>query len=217
MRWAWRRFAAGILLGIGLASLMAVPATAKDTYPFFGPFEIRIIGANGDLRDFVALSAEDRRGANLLVQQLTTAMQGEAQPIESAAATLPHYQIGVSHLGMTYVTTPWARMSEASFSYYPGGEGTTYILVRFSQGNAAAETRWVIPSPAVATMIDQHARDLAPIGSGPATGGGGSAAWGIAVGAALLASLSLLLIEDRRRWRLGGMGRSAGKGTDRRS
>jgi hypothetical protein len=65
-------------------------------------------------------------------------------------------------------------------------------------------------------MIDYHARGLAPIGI-EAGATGASASWGIAVGAALLAGLTLLLIEDRRRWRRGGMGRSAGKGTDRRS
>jgi len=214
---AWRRFAAGTLLAIGLASLTAVPVAAKDTYPFFGQLEIRIVGANGDLRDFIALSTADRLGANLLVEQVTDAMRGASQPIESATAALPHYQIGVSHLGMTYVTTPWARMTETSFSYYPGGEGTTYLLVRFSLGTAAAEERWVIPSPAVAAMIDQHARGLAPIGSEAGTPGGGPATWGIAVGATLLAGLTLVLIEDRRRWRRGGVGRSAGKGTDRRS
>jgi hypothetical protein len=217
VRQPWRRFAAGTLLAIGLASLTAVPAAAKDTYPFFGPLEISIVGANGDLRDFIALSAEDRRGANLLVEQLTTAMRGGTQAIQSAAVALPHYQIGVSHLGMTYVTTPWARMTETSFSYYPGAEGTTYLLVRFSQGNAAPEERWLIPLPAVAAMIDQHARGLAAIGTEPATADGSPATWGIAVGAALLAGLSLMLIQDRRRWRRGGAGRSAGKGTDRRS
>ncbi len=204
-------------MAMGLASLTAIPAAAKDTYPFFGPLEIRIVGANGDLRDFVALSSEDRRGANLFVEQVTNAMRGAGRPVERAAAGLPHYQIGVSHLGTTYVTTPWARMSETSFSYYPGGEGTTFLIVQFSRGNAAAEERWLIPLPAVAAMIDRHARGLAPIGTEPATAGGGTALWGIAVGGALLAALALMLIEDRRRWRLGGVGRSAGKGTDRRS
>jgi hypothetical protein len=205
VRRVWRRLAASSLLAIGLASLTAAPAAAKDTYPFFGPLEIRIVGANGDLRDFIALSAEDRRGANLLVAQVTTAMNEASQPVESAAAGLPHYQIGVSHLGMTYVTTPWARMTETSFSYYPGGEGPTYLLLRFTRGNAAAEEHWVIPSPAVAAMIDQHARGLAPIGAETAAAaGGGSGNWGIAVGAALLAGFTLVLIEDRRRWRRGG-------------
>lgn len=217
MRQGWRRLAAGGLLAIGLASLTAVPAAAKDTYPFFGPLEIRIAGANGDLRDFIALSAEDRRGANLLVAQLAGAMQERSQPVERAAAGLPHYEIGVSHLGMTYVTTPWARMSETSFRYYPGGEGPSYLLVRFSQGNAIVEERWLIPSRAVTAMIDQHARGLAPIGAEAGTSGGGWGTWGIALGAALLAGLTLALIEDRRRWRRGGEGRSAGKGTDRRS
>ena len=216
MRPAWRRLAAAGLLAIGLAPLTAVPAAAKDTYPFFGPLEIRIIGANGDLRDFVALSAEDRRGASLLVAQLTSAMHEASQPVESAAAGLPHYEIGVSHLGMTYVTMPWARITETSFLYYPGGEGPTYVLVRFSQGNSATVERWLIPSRPVAAMIDQHARGLPPIGT-EAVATGGSASWGIAVGAALLAGLTLILIEDRRRWRRGGVGRSAGKGTDRRS
>ena len=212
----WRRLAAGILPAIGLALLTAVPAAAKDTYPFFGPLEIRIVGADGDVRDFIALSTEDRRGANVFVEQVMAAMRGLAQPIEGAAGMLPHYQLGVSHLGMTYDTMPWAGRSEPSFIYYPGGEGTAYLLVRFHEGNASQE-RWLIPSPAVATMIDQHARGLAPIGTEPATTGGGTAIWGIAVGAALLASVTLMLVEDRRRWRLSGEGRSAGKGTDRRS
>lgn len=201
---------------MGLAWLGAVPAAAKDTYPFFGPLEIRIVGAD-DLRDFIALSAEDRRGATLLVEQLTTAMQGPAQRVASAATTLPHYQIGVSHLGMTYVTTPWARMSEARFAYYPSAEGMALLLVRFSRGNAAAIERWLVPSPAVAAMIDRHAVGMAPIGTEPSGAAGGSMDWGIVLGAALLAGITLVLIDDRRRWRRGGEGRSAGKGTDRRS
>jgi hypothetical protein len=205
MRRAWRRLAAGSLLAIGLASLTAVPAAAKDTYPFFGPFQIRIVGANGDIRDFIALSAEDRRGASLLVEQVMSAIRGAAPPPpnESGAAGLPHYQIGVSHLGMTYDTTPWARLADPSFSYYPGGEGPTYLLVRFDRGDAAQE-RWLIPSPAVAAMIDQHARGLAPIGTEAVAAGGGPGTWEIVLGAALLAGLTLLLIEDRRRWRRGG-------------
>lgn len=216
MRRAWCRFAVGTLLAAGLAWLTSVPAAAKDTYPFFGPLEIRIVGAD-DLRDFIALSAEDRRAAILLVEQLTTAMQGPAQPVGSTATTQPHYQIGVSHLGMTYVTTPWARLSDVSFAYYPGSEGMTLLLVRFSRDNAAAVERWLVPSPPVAAMIDRHAIGLAPIGTEPSGAAGGTMDWGIAVGAALLAGITLLLVEDRRRWRGGGVRRSAGKGTDRRS
>jgi hypothetical protein len=139
VRLAWRRLAAAGLLAIGLAPLTALPAAAKDTYPFFGPLEIRIVGANGDLRDFVALSAEDRRGASLLVAQLSSAMHEASQPVERAAAGLPHYEIGVSHLGMTYVTTPWARMTETRFLYYPGGEGPTYC---WSASVRAIRRRW---------------------------------------------------------------------------
>ncbi len=59
----WRRCGWATLLAIGLAGLTTVPAAASDISPFFGPLEVRIFGANGDLRDFIARSAEDRRGA----------------------------------------------------------------------------------------------------------------------------------------------------------
>ena len=217
MRHLWRRCGSALLLAIGLAGLTAVPAAAKDTYAFFGPLEIRIFGANGDLRDFIALSAKDRRGATALVNEIAGAMQGPAQPMDAAAPALPHYRIGVSHLGLTYVTSPWARTSETSFIYYPGDAGSGYLIVEFSQGDAALQERWMQLSPEVAALLQGHLQGLSPIGIEPAASSAATEPWGIAIGAILLAALSLMLVEDRRRWRLSEEGRSAGKGTDRRS
>jgi len=114
VRPVWCGYGAAILLGLGLADLTAVPAAAKDTYAFYGPLEIRIVGANGELKDFVALSTADRRGTSALVEELAVAMQGPALPIDGPPAR-PHYRIDVSHLGLSYVTTPWARLSDTSF------------------------------------------------------------------------------------------------------
>lgn len=204
------------MLATGSLALTASPAAAKDIYAFFGPLEIRIIGA-GDVRDFVAMSPEDRLGAAALVKQISGAMQTPAQPIEEAAATLPHYRLGVGHLAMDYVTTPWARMSETSFVYYPGGHGSSFLMVEFSPDNAALEERWIVPSPEVRAMLDRHIQGLAPIGMDSASPGAPTASWGILVGAVLLAGFTWMLFEDRRRWRVAGAKRSAGKGTDRRS
>ena len=46
-------------------------------------------------------------------------MRGPALPIEGPPAT-PYYRIGVNHLGLTYATSARARLSDASFIYYPG-------------------------------------------------------------------------------------------------
>jgi hypothetical protein len=78
VRPVWHRCGAAILLALGLATMNAVPAAAKDTYAFYGPLEIRIVGAKGAMRDFVALSTADRRGASALVTELAGAMQGPA-------------------------------------------------------------------------------------------------------------------------------------------
>jgi hypothetical protein len=206
------RCAAAILLALGLVTLTAVPAAAKDTYAFYGPLEIRIVGANGAMRDFVALSTADRSGASALVKELAGAMQSPALPIEEPPAT-PYYRIGVSHLGLTYVTMPWARLSDTSFIYYPGDVSRTLLMVEFRQGNAALRQRWLTPSPEVATLLGRHLQGMSPIGmEGPANTTT-TDPWEIAIGAMVLAVFSLMLVEDRQRWRLGGGGRSAGKGT----
>jgi hypothetical protein len=192
------RYGAAILLALGLAALTAAPAAAKDTYAFYGPLEIRIAGANGELRDFVALSTDDRRGASALVEQLVGAMQGPAQPIEGPPA-LPHYRIGVSHLGLTYVTTPWARMSETSFIYYPGADASSFLLVEFRQGDAALQERWIQPSSDVAALLQRHLQGMSPIETEATASTATTDSWSIAIGAVVLAVLSVLLLEDRRR------------------
>ncbi len=201
MRPVSRRCGAATLLALGLAALTAVPAAAKDSYAFYGPLEIRILGANGELRDFVALSTADRRGASALVAQITGAMRGPAQPIEGPPA-LPHYRIGVSHLGLTYVTMPWARLSETSFVYYPGDAASSFLMVEFKQDDAALQERWLEPSPEVAALLERHAQGLTPIGMEAAARSATTDSWGIAIGAVLLAIFIMMLFEDRRRSRL---------------
>ena len=189
-------------MAIGLAGLTPVPAAGSDTYPSVGPLEIRIFGANGDVRDFLARSAEDRRGATALVNQIAGAIQGPAQPIEEAAVMLPHYRIGVSHLGLTYLTNPWARVSETSFIYFPGGQAASFLVVEFTQGRAALEQRWILPAPEVAALLQRHLQGLRPIGLEPPALGTAGTPWNMALGAVLLAAISLRLAEDRRRWGL---------------
>jgi hypothetical protein len=205
-------------MAIGLAGLAAAPAEATDTYLSSGPLEIRIFGANGDVRDFLPRSAEDRRGAIALVNQIAGAIQGQAQPIEEAAVMLPHYRIGVSHLGPTYVTSPWARMAETSLIYFPGGHAPSFLVVEFGHGRASLDQRWILPDPEVAALLQRHLRGLLPIGLlPPAARGTARGSWSMALGVLLLAGISLRLFDDRRRWGLGERRRSAGKGTHRRS
>jgi len=192
--------------------MTALPAAAKDTYAFYGPLDIRIVGANGAMRDFVALSSVDRRGASALVKELAGAMQGPALPSDGPPA-LPYYRIGVSHLGLTDVTMPWAFVSGTSFIYSPGDASRTFLTVEFRQGDAVWQQRWIEPSPEVTSLLTRHLQGLSPIGTEASPAQTATDPWGIAIGAMLLAVLSLMLVEDRRRWRLGGEGRSAGKGT----
>jgi hypothetical protein len=204
-------------MAIGLAGLTAVPAGAGDINRHLGPLEIRIFGASGAMRDFLARSAQDRLGADALMHQIDGAIQGPAQPIDEAAVMLPHYRIEVSHLGPTYVTAPWARLSQTSFIYFPGGQAAGFMVVEFTQGQTALEQRWILPAPEVAALLERHLQGLPPIGLEPAARATATAPWNIALGAVLLAAISLRMFEDRRRWRLSEKGRSAGKGTDRRS
>jgi len=190
-------------MAIGLAGLAAVPSVARDTYPSSGPLEIRIFGANGDVRDFLPQSGEDRRGAIVLVNQLAGAIQGQALPIEEAAVMLPHYRIELSHLGLTYVTTPWVRTSETSFIYFPGGHAASFLVVEFSQGRASLDQRWILPDPDVAALLQRHLQGLVPIGlRQPAARGTATGSWSMGLGVLLLAGISLRLFEDRRRWGL---------------
>ena len=213
-----RRLVAATVLCIGSLVLVASPAAAGDIDPFYGPLEVRIVGANGEMRDFIALSREDTQGASVLVKQITSALPGPPQPIEEVAATLPHYRIGISHMAMSYPTMPSARKSATTFIYYPGGDGASFLMVEFGQADAVLQDRWVAPAPAVSAMIRRHLKGLAPIGTGAAEAESPSPPpWGLIAGAVLLAGLSLLFLEDRRRWRRGADRRSAGKGTDRRS
>ena len=202
-------------MAIGLAGLTAIPAVASD-HPL-GPLEIRIFGANGELRDVLAQSPEDRRGAIALVNQIDGATQGPAKAIEEAAVMLPHYRIEVSQLGPMYVTNPWARLSETSFIYFPGGEANSFMVVEFTQGQAALEQRWIVPDGEVAALLERHLLGLRPIGLEPAIHATATTPWNMALGVLVIAAIGLRLVEDRRRWWIGEMERSTGKGTDRRS
>jgi hypothetical protein len=205
-------------MAIGVAAVTAVPAAASETFPVRGPLEIRIFGANGGIRDFLAQSAEDRRGATALVNQVADAIQGRARAIEESAVMLPHYRVKVSNLGPTYVTAPWARLSETSFIYLPGGQHASFMVVEFTRGQSARDQRWILPDPEVAALLERHLDGLRPIGLEPSPARATTTTpWNIAIGTLLLAGISLRLFVERRRWRLIETRRSAGKGTDRRS
>jgi hypothetical protein len=204
-------------MAIGLAGLTAGPAAAGDRSASAGPLEIRIFGANGAVRDFVARSAPDQRGALSLVNQIGGAIEGPAQAIEESAVMLPHYRIDVSRLGPSYVTAPWVRVLETSFIYFPGGTDNSFMVVEFTNGHAALEQRWILPDPDVAALLDRHLEGLPPIGLGPPFRDAANPSWNLALGALMLAAIGVRLFADRRRWRLLEQRRSAGKGTDRRS
>jgi hypothetical protein len=210
VRHRWRRFGSAILLTLAAAVLTALPAAGIDTYPA-PPLEVRIFGAQGAVRDFIIVSAQDRRAAAALLDQVSGALGGPVQPIEDAAATFPHYQIGVSRLGPTYITDPWLRTSETRFIYYPGWQDTSFLVIQFSQHDAALEQRWILVAPDVASLLRRHLQGLPPIGLEPASPGVASEPADLPFGALLLTGFSLLLLEDGRR--LSRQKRSAGKGT----
>lgn len=189
-------------MAIGLAGLMPVPAAAGDHFPYAGPLEIRIFGANGAVRDFLARSAQDQRGAVALVNQIDGAIEGLPQAIEESAVMLPHYRIEVSHLGPAYVTAPWARLSDTSFIYFPAGHDNSFMVVEFTHGRAALDQRWILPDPDVAALLDRHLQGLPPIGLGDPIRPNTTMPWNIALGAVVLAVIGLRLFADRRRWRL---------------
>ena len=207
-----RRWLAGATIALGLAGVTAIPAAAKDTYPFFGPLGIQIVGADGDIRQFLALSAEDRSGAATLVRQLTNAFQGEGNPVDTNLPALPHYRIGVSHLGLNAPTMPWSRASQTTFFYYPGGDGPSVLVAEFSQDNDALQARSIQTPPDVAALIQRHLVGLAPLAGGEPAKLPEEIPWSILAGAALLAIIIAILAEDRRRWRLHKEGAPA-KGT----
>ena len=204
-------------MAIGLAGLAAVPAAATDRFPDSGPREIRIFGANGAVRDFLPRSVEDLRASAALVSQIDSAIEGPAQVIEESAVMLPHYRIEVSHLGPAYLTNPWARLVETTFIYFPGGHDNSFMVVEFAQGRASLEQRWILPDPEVAALVDRHLQGLPPIGQEAPLLGTSTAPWSYALGVLVLAAIGVRLFADRRRWRRRQKGRSAGKGTDRRS
>jgi hypothetical protein len=204
-------------MAVGLAGVAAVPAAATDRFPDSGPREIRIFGANGAVRDFLPRSGEDLRASAALVSQIDSAIEGSAQAIEESAVMLPHYRIEVSHLGPAYVTNPWARLVETTFIYFPGGHDNSFMVVEFAQGRAALEQRWILPDPEVAALVDRHLQGLRPIGLEAPLPGTASVSWSYPLGALGLVAIGMRVFLDRRRWRLREKGRSAGKGTDRRS
>jgi len=178
---------------------MPVPASAGDGFPSAGPLEIRIFGANGAVRDFLARSARDQRGAVALVNQIDGAIEGLPQAIEESAVMLPHYRIEVSHLGPAYLTAPWARVSETSFIYFPGGQDNSFMVVEFAHGRAALDQRWILPDPEVTALLDRHLQGLRPIGLESPIRSNATMPWDIALGALVLAAIGLRLFADRRR------------------
>jgi hypothetical protein len=219
VRRAFAQVVAAIPVAIGLSSLASLPASARDY--FGGPLEIRIIGAGDEIRDFMAVSSEDRLAASELLRQIGGAMHGPAHFIEEAAATLPHYRIALTQTAVGSFATYWPRTPGMSFIYYPGGAGASFLMVEYSEGNSALQDRWIDPSPEVQALLQRHLHGLSPIGlplasAAAAETGTTTAPWGIAIGAVLLAAFASILLEDRRRWQA-SVKRSAGRGTNRHS
>jgi len=191
----------------------ALPAAARDTYFLSGPIEIRLVGAAGQARDFLVISPDDRRAASSLLQQVRDhGMQPPAEPIAEMAWSLPHYQLGIGQLGYNDGVI-WPRLPETTFIYYPGGTGQSFLMLDSKGRNLETDGWWVATSPDVAAMLQRHVGGLAPIGTVdvlPQTSA--TFPWGLVVGAIVLSGLSMILVEDRRRWR--GKVRSADpKGT----
>jgi hypothetical protein len=86
-------------------------------------------------------------------------------------------------------------------------------MVEFRQGDTALQQRWLTPSPEVARLLGQHIQGMSPIGIEGSANPTTTDPWEFEIGAMVLTVLSLMVVEDRQRWRPGRRGRSAGKGT----
>ncbi len=181
---------------------MAVPAAARDTYALSGPVEIRLVGAAGQARDFLVVASDDRRAASTLLEQVRAhGLQPPAEPIAEMAWSLPHYRLGIGQLGYNDGVI-WPRLPETTFVYYPGGAGKSFLMLDSNGRNLATDGWWLETSPDVAAMLRRHLDGLSPIGLVdviPPTYV--TPPWGLVVGGIVLSGLSLMLIEDRRRWR----------------
>jgi len=180
----------------------ALPAAARDTYSLSGPIEIRLVGAAGQARDFLVVSSEDRRAASSLLQQVRVhGLQPPAEPIAEMAWSLPHYRLGIGQLGYNDGVV-WPRLPETTFVYYPGGAGKSFLMLDSNGRSLETDGWWLETSPDVAAMLQRHVDGLAPIGSvAVVTPTSSTSPWGLVVGGIVLSGLSLILIEDRRRWR----------------
>jgi hypothetical protein len=206
-------FVPAALIAVALVALTAVPVAARDTYFVAGPPEIRIVGANGQARDFQPASAEDRHAAAALFQQIRLGLVGGVQPIAETPVGLPHYEIGVGQLGIGDVASIWARLPETTVTYYVGGNGRDFFVVDEQRANRPSAALIVEASPEVSSLIQRHLDDLAPIGIAKTVPGPPAAGWEIAVGAVVLAGFSAIAWEDRRRWRQQGRRSAGSKGT----
>src|SRR2546423_12936862 len=135
--------------------------------------------------------------------------------MRQSGVLLQKCEIELHHLGPAYVTNPWARLLETTFIYFPGGHDNSFMVVEFAQGRASLEQRWILPDPDVAALVDRHLQGLRPIGQEAPLLGTTSAPSSYALGVLVVAAIGVRLFGDRRR--LCQKGRSAGKGTDRRS
>ena len=195
MRRAFLRclFAVGAALGL----LAGLPTTglARDNYVLTGQIEIRIVGANGQARDFLAISPTDRQGASTLIDWLASAPSSERTGTDLLAG-LPHYRLGIGRLGYGGGTTVWPRLPETTLAYYVGDSHHAFAVLDGAQFRADSAVE--LPAD-VTAMIDGHLDGLPPlnaeIGSGVST-----APWGMVLGAFLLALLVVVVWEDRRRW-----------------
>ena len=115
---------------------------------------------------------------------------------------LPHYRVVVRRLPPSYLTGSWPRPTETSFIYYTGVASTSFLMVEFSQSDAALEDRWMLPSPEVSALLERHLKGLLPIGTEPSAESTSAPPWGMAIGVVLLAAFGAMLFEERRRWSL---------------
>jgi hypothetical protein len=191
------RFAAASIFAVALLALSAAPAAARETLD--GPIVIQIVGANGQVRDFLAESAQDDRAVLALIQKLSGNLKPPADAIAQAAFSLPHYEIGIGQFAYVTVMRP---VPATTLIYYPGGEGQSFLMLE-SGGRNASDGSWFEPTPEIASLLQRHLQGLPPIGAPGAGGPATTPPWELIAGSMVLATLALILWEDRRRWRRG--------------
>lgn len=195
----WARVGLASVFAAMLLSATVIPAAARESYWLANPIEIRMVGAEGQARDFVVVSPQDRKAAAALLTQLSQDLQAPAEPITETATTRPHYRIGLERRRMTFVPV-WPNVPPTNLVYYDGGSASSFLMLDSPAHNEANDGWWVQPLPEVSALLHRHLQGLPPMAASPASVETPTPPWEIGLATVILSGLILALLEDRRQW-----------------